>query len=487
MIKHYPKILTALMLGGTAASGVASPSTVEEVKDSVTVVTQYVQIPPPICSDVKGTQDAGIPNSPFISFKHTDKDDKLAQIVAKDRLKQYREIPLPHFAIHSPDYKFVLTIGGKIDPIIGCDLGNDLYSQPDAGLNFLTQQIPVPPGKYKRSNFFINPLDAAMDMEIIGLGGTPDQITGYLKISTAGNSKALSLNRAYISWRGFTAGLKTTLFEDDLAASPPTIDTEGPCGMVSGSAYEVCYVSPSWKGFRAAIGIEKPTFYSSTGNYNGTDYTTWNGHQINGEQVCDPTAYNQVVPDVPMWIEWAHSDTNRIRISGLVRTFNYLDMLRDRRQVTMGWGLMLSGNASPIKPLIFYAQAVYGKGIGAYIQDLAGLSLSFTANEEKPGYLTPSPMMGLDFGVTYNVNPKWQVNGVFSHTRIWRVEHAAITGMKDNVFNNYKYAYYAGGNVFYRISSYFKWGIEYLYGQRMTWNMGSAHVSRVQTMVMFTI
>ncbi|MDE6230664.1 MAG: porin [Muribaculaceae bacterium] len=464
-----------------ATIGIACGSSLPALADAKKEIVEIASV-----MDVECPGDTmAVAPSRYISFRSTEKDSELSKILNKDRLRQNREIPLPHFAIHSPDYKFALTIGGKIDPIMGFDLGNDLYSQ--SGLNFLTQQIPVPPGKYKRSNFFISPLDAAVDLEIVGLGGTPDQITGYVKIATSGDTKALMLNRAYISWRGFTVGLKTTLFEDDLAASPPTIDTEGPCGMVSGSAYEICYVTPSFKGFRAAIGIEKPTFYSSTGNYNGTDYTEWNGKVINGEKVCDPTAYNQVVPDIPMWVEWAHSDTNRVRISGLVRTFNYLDLLRDRRQTTMGWGLMLSGNFSPVSPLIFYVQGVYGKGIGSYIQDLAGLSLSFTANEEKPGYLTPSPMMGLDFGITYNLTPKWQINGIFSHTRIWRVEHAAITGAEQNPYNNYKYAYYAGGNLFYKISSYFKWGIEYLYGQRMTWNEGSGHVSRIQTMIQFTI
>ncbi len=56
-----------------------------------------------------------------------------------------------------------MTIGGQINPIIGTDFGNDLYEVDGAGIGFVTGMIPVPPVNGKRSDFYINPLNANID------------------------------------------------------------------------------------------------------------------------------------------------------------------------------------------------------------------------------------------------------------------------------------------------------------------------------------
>ena len=62
----------------------------------------------------------------------------------------------------------------------------------------------------------------------------------------------------------------------------------------------------------------------------------------------------------------------------------------------------------------------------------------------------------------------------------------SLSDAPDNV-NNYKYGFYAAGNVFYNISSYLQVGVEYLYGRRGTWNAGSALDNRLQMQIMFTL
>lgn len=144
---------------------------------------------------------------------------------------------------------------------------------------------------------------------------------------------------------------------------------------------------------------------------------------------------------------------------------------------------MLSGNLSPIKPLIFYYQFVYGRGIGTYLQDLAGQSLSYVPDDENPGKMKAAPMMGANLGVTYNINSKWQVNAMFSESRIWDVEDYATA---PDSKSNYKYALYGAVNCFYNITPYLQWGIEYIWGRKVTWNMGGANDSRIQTQLAFT-
>lgn len=433
----------------------------------------------------EGAEDEN--HSGKIEFIKTSRHADVKEILKKDRPHDNMATPVPHFAVRTPDNKFVLTIGGQINPIMGCDLGNDLYEMDGAGISFVTGQIPVPAVNGKKADFFINPLNANVDFQVVGFGGTENQVTGYIKFGTNGVDNTIRLKKAYVSWRGFTAGQKSTLFQDEAASQPPTIDPQGPCGMVSGTAYELSYTSRSYSGFRFALGVDIPSYYSSNGYYRGKDFKTWHGEEIEGQPVADPEAYNQTVPDVPMWVEYAASDYNRIRLSGIIRNFSYKDILANKRRNSVGWGVMLSGNLNPVEPLILYATAVYGKGIGNYIQDISGQPLSFIPEDAHPGKMTPSPMMGLMLGATYNINKRWQVNAMASEARIWKVApYAEAAATADNL-NNYKYGFYAAANVFYNISSYLQVGLEYLYGHRKTWNAGGASDSRVQMQFMFTI
>lgn len=434
--------------------------------------------------DIPEKEDAG---DNRITFVKTSRDTTVYNILEKDRSKNVNEIAVPHFAIHTANNNFVMTIGAQINPIIGVDMGNNLYRQDGAGINFVPSQIPVPSVPGQRSDFFINALNACVDLQVVGFGGTENQITGYIKFATDGNGKSIGLSKAYVTWRGLTAGLKHSLFQDE-EVIPPTIDPQGPNGLVSTSVNEIGYVSPSFRGFSFGVGLDMPSYYSSTGHYWGQDYKTWNGRNIEGEVVVDPDFYSFKVPDVPMFVQMKGSDVWRVKLAGIVRPMLYRDALAGKRRASVGWGLSLSGNIKPVEPLTFYLQATYGKGIGAYIQDLAGMPISYVPKDEHPGHMTPTPMMGWVAGMTYDISPKWQFNVMASQARVWHVsryaEHAAV---EDSNVNNYKYAYYGAANVFYNISSYLQLGLEYDYGFRKSWDHGSGHDNRLQFQVMFAL
>ena len=115
------------------------------------------------------------------------------------------------------------------------------------------------------------------------------------------------------------------------------------------------------------------------------------------------------------------------------------------------------------------------------------MPISFVPKNEHPGHMTPTPMMGWMAAVTYNINPKWQVNVMASQARIWSVSEYAQHEAEDGEINNYKYGYYGAANVFYNISSYLQLGLEYDYGYRKSWNCGSGHDNRLQFQVMFSL
>lgn len=408
-----------------------------------------------------------------IVLKRANAEEKA--ILSNARADENKPAPAPTFVVKTNDNNFMFTVGGSITPIIGYDIGNNLYKQDDAGISFVTSAIPVPAQKGKKSDYYINPLNGFVYMQIMGLQGTKNEISGFIKLGTNGISPSIVLQRAYVTWRNFTAGQKLTLMQDAYACQPPTIDPEGPSGCVSAVAYEVGYTSKSYKGFRFAVALDMPTFYSSNGYYRGHDYPDYDGHQVydNAEQL---------IPDVPAWIEYQHSQWNRIRFSALLRNYAYRDLIDNKTHHKSGWGVMLSGNFQPVKPVIFYYQLAYGHGIGSYLQDIAGKPISFIPDPKKVGEVKASPMMGANIGVTFNVTPKLQFNAMFSESRIWEVQDYC---QSLDASQNYKYALYGAVNMFYNITPYLQWGVEYLWGRRQTWNLGGANDNRIQTQIAF--
>ena len=414
---------------------------------------------------------------------------EIADILNHSRPHEPRAIPTPKYVLANPNNNnFILTLGGQLNVIMGGDIGNNLYKQSGAGISFVTSQIPVPSVRGKRGDFFICPIDGYVDLQVVGFGNTKNEVTGYLKIGTNGVNTNLTLQRAYVTWRGLTAGLKLTLFQDDYACQPPTIDPEGPSGCISAATYEVSYKSKSYNGFRFAAGLDVPSYNSSNGYYRGPDYYTGKDKEgkpiqvTNGEKVS-ATNYDQYIPDVPLWVEYSFSQWNRIRLSGIVRNFLYRDLVNDKSRDALGWGVMLSGNIQPAKKWIIYYQFAYGEGIGAYLQDIAGHPYSFVPDAKAPGKMKASPMLGANLGVSFNPTSKLQFNAMFSESRIFDVRDYA-NAQSESL--NYKYALYGAVNCFYNINSFLQLGVEYLYGHRQTWNIHGADDHRIQTQLSFT-
>lgn len=419
-----------------------------------------------------------------ILFVKTSNDSTVYKILELHRSKNTNEIKVPHFAIHSANNKFLITLGGQVTPTIGLDLGSDLYKIDGAGVNFIPSKIPITSRNGRLSDLYINALSASVDLQIVGFGNTKDQITGYIKISSGGNTDYVKLDKAYITWRGVTIGLKNSLFQDESVA-PPIVDSQGPNGLISNTVEEISYESPSFKGFKFGAGLDIAKYNTSNGIYYGNG--TWDGNSIYGVEVCNPHYYGLDIPDIPLYAEWEKSRYNRVRLSGIIRPMKYRDLVRGSKQATLGWGVSLSGNINPIEPIIFYLQATYGKGIGAYIQDLSDMPISFVPNNDKPGRMSATPMMGWLAGMTYNINKKWQANVMASQARVWNVSDYCINQSIEDEINNYKYGYYVTANAFYSVSSYFDVGFEYNYGYRKSWNKGSGYDHRLQFMFQFKL
>ena len=89
-----------------------------------------------------------------------------------------------------------MTLGGWANTVVGYDLKNQLY-QTSAGNSFIPADIPLTTSKGEKSDFYINPLGGVVFFQIVGLAGTKNEISAFIKLGTGGMTPWLGYNDTY--------------------------------------------------------------------------------------------------------------------------------------------------------------------------------------------------------------------------------------------------------------------------------------------------
>ena len=380
----------------------------------------------------------------------------------------YDKIQAPRFILKDQDGKFILAIGGYIKPIVGWDIGNTL----DGTMYFTPSSIPVPAKTGSKGEMFINPLHSSLDLQVIGLPGTKNEIVGYVsvKFNGGGTDGALfKLNSAIIKYRGFTVGYNYSVFTDVMSL-PMTISCSGVTGNDWSKAYQISYNSPSYGGFSWGLGMELPSFNEYTGKYEGSDYPQFDDYQFYGKAT-------QSIPDIPFYVQYGWKGHSHIRFSGLVRNFKYVNLLEDKSNIVTGMGGQFSTAIRIVKPLTIMGQLTYGKGIGHYINGLQYEPYSYIPDNDYPGKMKANEMRGWFGGIKIGCSENVDLNFTYGQTRIFN-SATYNTG--------YRYGQDFRPSVFWRITPYLQTEIEYLYGRRHNLNGDKASDNRIQTMIMFS-
>ena len=125
-------------------------------------------------------------------------------------------------------------------------------------------------------------------------------------------------------------------------------------------------------------------------------------------------------------------------------------------------------------------QAVYGRGIASYIQDLTGTGMDLMPASDDSDELTPVEAWAGYGGLRYQFTPKLFCNVLYSHVRTYAHSYAdSSVDWK----SGYRYAQYVLGNVFYNVSSIVQIGAEYLYGRRVDYGGAQAHDNRIEALL----
>lgn len=363
----------------------------------------------------------------------------------------------PRFAIIGKERKFYLGIGGTLKATVSYDWGDPI----DNAFDFTTSAIPMNPRKGDDGLVQFSAATSGMFINFVALPGNENQVGAYINFNlTGGNDYGFDLQYAYLKYRGITAGYNYSLFSD-MAAAPPSIDNEGPCGFTAIPNGVLDYALDINSHWKVAAGLELPMVSATTSDKN--------------------YIVNQRVPDIPAYVQYSWGGGRSwLRFSAILRNMLYRDVPADRNRDMIGWGIKMSGSATLCPVVTTYWQAAYGKGITSYFQDLYEGGLDMVPDAEDNGKLTTVKAWGGYAGIQYNISPTVSITTTYSHLRNYAPNYTQGTTPWGE---QYKYAQYALANVMWTIKPGIQCGLEYIYGRRVDMSGVSHHDNRLQTML----
>lgn len=387
---------------------------------------------------------------------HTEQIDstQIYDILHHNAPDTFQDPGVPSVALIGKNGKFILGVGGYVKAVAGWDVGHPIESTDE----FITSEIPMQPSDGNGSRFFLSAKQTHLFLNFVALPGTGNEIGAFVSANLLDDYKP-NLQFAYLKYRGLQAGYDYTLFSDP-ACSVPSIDFEGPSAYTTIPVAGIRYLwEPKPHGrWQLAVGIEMPQISFTT-----VEHKT--------------KAVYQRVPDIPIAAKYAWAEGNSwIRLSSIFRTLTYRDDVCDSNHNRFGYGFQVSGAVNFLDKLTFYYEGVWGRGIASLIQDgfEQGLDLVPTDNGKS---LTPPMIWGWFGSLQYDLTDKITASATYSQLR----SYASYYKNGSTPWNDlYKYGQYVSSNIFYKVSSFFDIGLEYIWGRRVNYDEMKCADNRLQ-------
>ncbi len=353
--------------------------------------------------------------------------------------RQFQDPRAPRFILINRKSTMALGIGGYVKGTVSVDFKGIADSK-----DFVTNTIPTPGNPAQNGQYQMDASTSRIFLSLVGNNRFMGDFTVYLESDFRGGSAGnafMQLRQAYIDMRDVKAGLAWSTFTD-VAAGPPTIDNQGPCGIASERNVILQYHPHIGKHWSMAVAVESPDL-SVTVSPQYTQNIT------------------QRMPDIPMYVQYSWGDAgSHVRASGIVRGLSYRNLVEAKNKMKIGWGVQLSGVANISDRLILYYDGVYGRGISEYINDLGGGGYDLIPMNVA-GKMTAPQAWGAMGGVQVNITSQLFASATYSQCRLYDGSDGVLSP------GTYRYAQYVVGNLFYNITKDCQIGVEYLYGRRV--------------------
>lgn len=379
--------------------------------------------------------------------------ERLLNMFYYDQFRHFQDPRAPYFMFMSKKGDLALGVGGQVKIRGYFDWHGSIPS-----VGFIPYEIPIPKNPAKMNNLSASPSGTGLFFTLLGNNKLLGNFMAYFQADFSGyNQRGFRIKKAYITINDWTAGYATTTFEDTMA-EPSTVDGSGPNGINSKKSVLVRYLHSFKKHWTVAGSLEFPSQSISADGK-----TT---------EACNP-----YIPDIATFLQYKWDNgLSHVRLSGLLRTLSYRDLIKGRNYNILGWGLQLSTVVNPLPTLNIFGIISTGQGHASYTTDLGNGSFDLIPKIDEEGTLYAPWAAGLVIGTQYYFSPKVFMNLAFSEQTYYPRPNPHDS--------SYKYGIYAVGNVFWDITPRFEIGFEYLHGKRKNFNGESGSANRLMAMLL---
>lgn len=371
-----------------------------------------------------------------------------------DQFRHFQDPDAPYFLFMSKDAQLAMGIGGCVRMRAYYDWGGAI---PASG--FATYLIPMHPDPTKMRHFGTSPAGTSLFFRVIGR----NKLLGYYQLYIEANfngyqTRDFHLKKAYAVINDFTIGYTNSTFSDP-AATPPTVDAQGPNNKISPTSVLVRWMPTVRRHWVFAVSAETPSQQIAVDNLLTRNVDNW-------------------MPDWAAFAQFQWGSGEHVRLSGIVRALSYRDMLSEQNHNIAGWGVQLSSVAHPIPQITTYVNASYGHGYAGLGGDLLIGNYDLVADDAVPGRLYAPKSYGWNVGVQYNFTHALFASVMASQTRY--CPHGAVNA------DEYHSGQFYAVNAFWNLTPRMQVGAELDLGCRKNYSGESRWARRISMMAQFS-
>ncbi len=383
--------------------------------------------------------------------------DSIQRVVSRFYYNQFRNLQdpdAPYFLFMSKGAGLTLGIGGGVRMRAYYDWNGAMPSTMFSPYTISIQEDPT-----SKRKFNTTPSGTYLFLRAIGYNKVLGEYEMYIESDFTGyQGRDFRLKKAYVTTRDLTIGYANSTFSDP-AALAPVIDAGGANNKLSVTSVLVRYMKCLKSHWYLAASVETPATAIDT-------------------QVPDVKAVSNWLPDFAAFVQYEWAQGQHVRLSGIVRSLSYRDMLKEQNHNLAGWGAMLSCVAHPERHLTTYFTANYGRGYAGLGGDLMLGAYDLVGSPQDPGRMYAPRSYGWCVGLQYNFRPNLFASVSASQTR-YLPSHSVPA-------DEYKYGMFGCVNVFWSVLPRVTIVGELDWGQRHNFSGEHRHSNRANLAAMFT-
>lgn len=406
---------------------------------------------------IENTKVIHIDGKPAESEKMQQELDSVRRLILTfyyDQFRHSQDPDAPYFLFMSKDAKLAMGIGGCVRMRGYYDWGGAI---PASG--FAPYLIPMTPDPANDRAFGTTPAGTSLFFRVIGRYKHIGHYQLYIEGNFNGyNGRDFHLKKAYAIVNDWTIGYAASTFSDP-AATPPTVDAQGPSNKISPTSVLVRWMPVVKEKWIFALSAETPATAIGADGTNTKVVTSW-------------------LPDFAAFAEYQWAPGQHVRLSGIVRTLSYRDLVAQKNYNPVGWGIQLSSVAHPAYDWTTYANISYGHGEASLGGDLQIGKYDLVADPEAAGRLYAPASLGWCVGLQYNIRPNLFVSASASMSHYMPRSGALPTEYKNGLFTDV--------NVFWNLTPRIQVGAEYDLGRRQNVSGETRWAQRIGAMAQFS-